>query len=68
MTTARAAARLCIAALLFSAAANAPADTIRGKVVKIADGDTLTLLDSANQQHRVRLAGIDAPERRPARV
>jgi endonuclease YncB( thermonuclease family) len=36
---------------------------ITGKVVKIADGDTLTILDSSNEQHRIRLAGIDAPEK-----
>ena len=39
------------------------ADTLEGKVVKIVDGDTLVLLDSSNTQHRVRLAGIDTPER-----
>ncbi|MDX6578002.1 MAG: hypothetical protein QOE96_3955 [Blastocatellia bacterium] len=33
-----------------------------GRVVRIADGDTLTLLDSSNTQHRIRLEGIDAPE------
>jgi endonuclease YncB( thermonuclease family) len=36
---------------------------ITGKVVKIADGDTLTVLDGANAQHKIRLAGIDAPEK-----
>jgi endonuclease YncB( thermonuclease family) len=35
---------------------------LSGRVVAIADGDTITILDSANTQHRVRLAGIDAPE------
>jgi len=39
------------------------ANTIDGKVVAIADGDTLTVLDSKNQQHKIRLAGIDAPEK-----
>lgn len=38
------------------------ADTLEGKVVGIADGDTLTLL-AHNMQYRVRLAEIDAPER-----
>ena len=32
------------------------------KVVKVADGDTVTVLDADQVQHRVRLAGIDAPE------
>jgi endonuclease YncB( thermonuclease family) len=36
--------------------------TFPGYVVAIADGDTITVLDSANTQHRVRLEGIDAPE------
>lgn len=35
---------------------------IAGEVVGVTDGDTLTLLDQANTQHRIRLAGIDAPE------
>jgi endonuclease YncB( thermonuclease family) len=29
----------------------------------VADGDTITMLDSNRQQHRIRLAGIDAPEK-----
>ena len=35
---------------------------ITGRVVKIADGDTLVVLDGSNAQHRIRLFGIDAPE------
>lgn len=33
-----------------------------GKVVSIADGDTVTVLDDTNTQHKIRLEGIDAPE------
>ena len=37
--------------------------TLTGRVVGVNDGDTITLLDASKTQHRVRLAGIDAPER-----
>ncbi len=50
-----------IVALVSSPAHAAPSE-ISGKVVGVADGDTLTILDSNRQQHRIRLADIDAPE------
>lgn len=40
----------------------ASADTITGRVVNVHDGDTLTVLDESHTQHKIRLAGIDAPE------
>ena len=39
------------------------ADTLEGRVVKVSDGDTITVLDSTNTQHKVRLNRIDAPEK-----
>ena len=42
--------------------APAGAQTLTGHVVRIADGDTVTVLDANNTQHRIRLQGIDAPE------
>ncbi len=41
-------------------------DTLTGKVVKITDGDTLYVLDANYQERKIRLAGIDAPERKQA--
>ena len=49
---------------LLAAAHAAAADTISGNVVSIGDGDTLTLVDKAGKRHRIRLAEIDAPERK----
>lgn len=40
----------------------ARADTFTGRVVEIADGDTLTLL-VGRQHHKIRIVAIDAPER-----
>lgn len=42
------------------------ADTLQGRVVGIADGDTVTVLDSSNTQFKIRLMGIDAPEKKQA--
>jgi endonuclease YncB( thermonuclease family) len=41
----------------------AHADTLTGRVVGVADGDTITVLDADRQQHKIRLGGIDAPEK-----
>ncbi len=46
------------------AVAPALAEVVTGRVVSIADGDTLTVLDSSNQQHKIHLYGIDAPEKK----
>lgn len=45
---------------------SANADVLLGRVVGIADGDTITVLDNTNTQHKIRLGGIDAPEKRQA--
>jgi endonuclease YncB( thermonuclease family) len=34
------------------------------RVIGITDGDTIKVLDESNTQHKIRLAGIDAPERK----
>ena len=42
------------------------AELLSGKVVSVSDGDTITVLDSANTQYKIRLVGIDAPEKAQA--
>lgn len=40
--------------------------TLEGVVVGVADGDTITVLDTTKTQHKIRLGGIDAPEKKQA--
>jgi len=40
--------------------------TLQGKVIGVSDGDTITVLDENRVAHKVRLAGIDAPEKAQA--
>jgi len=51
-------------ALLLLLSFTASAFEFTGKVVGVADGDTITVLAEGNKQHRVRLQHIDCPETR----
>ena len=42
------------------------AETLVGRIIGVSDGDTLTLLDARKQTHKIRLSGIDAPEKKQA--
>ncbi len=55
-----------ITILLLALACTAHAETITGWVVGVADGDTITVLDANKVQHKIRLSGIDAPEKKQA--
>lgn len=47
-------------------ATNAQAGVLQGKVVDLGWGDAITVLDAQGKQRRVRLLGIDAPEKEQA--
>lgn len=51
-----------LAVLLLLLPLLASASTYEARVVSIADGDTVTVLAQGNEQIRIRLAEIDAPE------
>ena len=50
--------------LFLSTLANAK--TIEGLVVGVSDGDTITVLDQQKNSYKIRLQGIDAPEKKQA--
>jgi endonuclease YncB( thermonuclease family) len=56
----RTAALLCCLLLLIGVG---HAEVLAGRVVAISDGDTITVLDRTYKQRKIRLAGIDAPEK-----
>ena len=49
--------------ILLLALLSSHAETLTGRVVRVTDGDTIVVLDAGKVQHKIRLQGIDAPER-----
>lgn len=39
------------------------AEELTGRVIDIASGDSITIVDASNVEYKVRLSGIDAPEK-----
>jgi endonuclease YncB( thermonuclease family) len=58
--------RVALAALMLLAVVvcDALAATLEGRVVGVSDGDTVTILTAENRQFKIRLSGIDAPEKK----
>lgn len=53
-----------LTALLFTVPTGA--ETLQGRVVAVTDGDTVKVLDASHTEWKVRLMGIDAPEKKQA--
>jgi len=53
---------ILLAAVLHGGVQHSNAETLYGRVVAVANGDTVTVMDSSQHQHEIRLTGIDAPE------
>ncbi len=60
----RALAALILAFLALTTAASAAASNLTGRVVGVSDGDTVTVLDANKRTHKIRLLGIDSPEKK----
>lgn len=54
---------LLISILLLIFSLSVVSKNLEGKIIKVSDGDTVVLLDSTNTKYRIRLDGIDAPEK-----
>jgi micrococcal nuclease len=51
---------------VFLSSCNVTAADFHAKVIHIADGDTITVLNDTNKQIKIRLKGIDCPEKAQA--
>lgn len=58
--------RVVLGVVLIAMQLVAHADVLLGHVVGVSDGDTISVLDASKQQHKIRLMGIDAPEKAQA--
>ena len=52
--------------LIFSFGFAHASKMLQGRVVSVADGDTITVIDAEKNQHKIRLQSIDAPEKAQA--
>ena len=58
--------KIIIVIVLAAASCISFADQLVGKVIKVTDGDTVNVHTSDNETCKIRLSGIDAPEKKQA--
>lgn len=54
---------LAVVVLALMVSLSCRGETLSGQVVGVADGDTITVLDAQRDRHKIRVSGIDAPEK-----
>lgn len=55
--------KLLLSSLMLFFSAGLHAEELTGRVIDVASGDNLTIVDATNTEYKVRLSGIDAPEK-----
>lgn len=58
--------KIILAAILAFTTLTSFGNELQGKVVTVTDGDTVGVLTNDNVLHKIRLSGIDAPEKKQA--
>lgn len=58
--------RFLILASVLLLSLRSEAEILQGRVIGISDGDSVTVLDASSMQVKIRLMGMDAPERKQA--
>jgi endonuclease YncB( thermonuclease family) len=56
----------CLPLWVFLFSSSVFAADFEAKVIHITDGDTITVLNDTNEQIKIRLNGIDSPEKWPS--
>lgn len=55
--------KFLLSSLLLLCSIGVHADELTGRVIDVASGDSITIVDASNTELKVRLSGIDAPEK-----
>ena len=58
--------KIVVAFFIISTTVSVLAETVKGKIIRVVDGDTVLARTVDNKKIRIRLSGIDAPEKKQA--
>lgn len=58
--------KIILAFIFIALSLTSHADSLQGKVVRVIDGDTISVEVGDNEIYKIRLSGIDAPEKTQA--